>query len=53
MKATFGPAGYGKSQSLKAAIEDQAAAARRDGRRIWVLNPAGTWGHVLRKVPQS
>ncbi|MFF8790790.1 hypothetical protein [Streptomyces sp. NPDC015125] len=53
MKTTFGPAGYGKSQALKAAIKDQAAAACRDGRRIWVLDPTGTWGHLLRKGAQS
>ncbi|GLW19749.1 hypothetical protein Stsp01_64920 [Streptomyces sp. NBRC 13847] len=54
MKATFGPAGYGKSQVLKVAFKDQVvAAARRGGRRIWVLDPAGTWGRMLRKGPRS
>ncbi|MFJ5804097.1 hypothetical protein [Streptomyces decoyicus] len=49
MTATFGPAGYGKSQALKAALAKQLA----DGRRIWVLDPTGTWGHLLRKGPWS
>lgn len=53
MRATFGPAGYGKSQALKAAVMNQVAATRRDGRRIWVLDPTGTRGHLLRKGPQS
>ncbi|GAA2329944.1 hypothetical protein Scani_34700 [Streptomyces caniferus] len=53
MTAMFGPAGHGKSQALKAALKDQAAAARRDGRRIWAVDPTGTWGHLLRKGPQS
>ncbi len=49
MKAAFVPAGYGKSQALKAALRKQLA----DGRRIWVLDPTGTWGHLLRKGPRS
>lgn len=53
MKATFGPAGYGKSQVLKAAFKDQVVAARRGGRRLWVLDPAGTWGRMLSKGPRS
>ena len=53
MKATFGPAGYGKSQTLQAAVMNQVAGSRRDGRRIWVLDPMGTWGHLLRKGPRS
>ena len=32
---------------------NRVAASRRDGRRIWVLDPMGTWGHLLRKGPRS
>lgn len=53
MRATFGPAGHGKSQALKAAFRNQLEVVRRDGHRIWVLDPTGTWGHLLRKGPRS
>ncbi len=53
MTTVFGPAGYGKSQALKAVLRNQLVAARRDGSRVWFLDPMGSWGPLLRKGSRS